>query len=518
MTFRTCTGDPARPRHSPSRARLAGILAAVAAPPQIVAEAPFMTGPTAVDGRLADRLIAAALAGGGDHAELFFEYRRSLHLALDDGRVRSVGAGVDVGLGVRVMSGEAVGLAFAESLEPADMLAAARTAGQVARAGTRTTRGARPPRTTRRGPVRRPGLPGDAAVDVPAGDGVAVLRRIDRAARLASPAVVRVDASLAAVHREVLVVASGGPMLHDIQPLLRVSAVAVVERGGRREAGVSGGGGRVGLEYFQRRSPELHADEAVRVALINLDARPAPAGQLPVVLAAGDAGIWLHEAVGHGLEADFLRKGTSSYAGRAGERVASPKVTLVDDATVPHGRGSLAVDDEGVVPRRHLLIEDGVLRGALHDRISARAAGIEPPGAGRRQSFRDVPLPRMSNTWLAAGTDDPDEIVRSVRRGIYAVKFSGGQVNIAAGDFVFAVTEGYLIEDGRITAPLRGVHLIGNGPAALAAVSMVGHDLQMSEGTWTCTKDGQNVPVGVGMPTVKIDRLTVGGTAVPGSA
>jgi TldD protein len=484
----------------------------VATPAQPVSEAPFMTGPTAVDARLADRLLAAALASGGDHAELFFEYRRSLHLALDDGRVRSVGAGVDVGVGIRVMAGDAVGLAYAESLEPAAMLAAARTAGKVAR-----TRGGRPRVVPRvRGPIRRATLPGELAVDAPPTAYAEILRRIDRAARLASPAVVRVEASLATVHRELLVVASGGPMLHDVQPLLRVNAVAVAERNGRREAGVCGGGGRVGLDYFTRRSPEDHAAEAARIALVNLDARPAPAGQLPVVLAAGDAGIWLHEAVGHGLEADFLRKGTSSYAGRTGEQVASPLVTLVDDATVPHGRGSLAVDDEGVVPRRHLLIEDGVLRGALHDRISARAAGIDPPGSGRRQSFRDAPLPRMTNTWLAAGADDPADIVRSVRHGVYAVKFSGGQVNIAAGDFVFAVTEGYLIEDGRLTAPLRGVHLIGNGPAALTSVSMVGHDLQMSEGTWTCTKDGQNVPVGVGMPTVKIDRLTVGGTALPG--
>lgn len=475
-----------------------------------------MTGPAAIDPRLADRLLATALAGGGDHAELFFEYRRSLHLALDDGRIRSVGAGVDVGVGIRVMAGGAVGLAYAESLELAAMLAAARTAGKVARARGVAPRGPRSRRTSLRGPVQRARLPGDSGVDAPASACSEILRRIDRAARLASPSIVRVEASLAAVHREVLVVASGGPMLHDIQPLLRVNAVAVAERNGRREAGVCGGGGRVGLEYFTRRSPESHAEEAARIALVNLDARPAPAGQLPVVLAAGDAGIWLHEAVGHGLEADFLRKGTSSYAGRTGERVASNLVTLIDDATVPHGRGSLAVDDEGVVPRQNLLIENGVLRGALHDRLSARIAGIDPPGSGRRQSFRDVPLPRMSNTWLAAGRDDPAEIIRSVRHGVYAVKFSGGQVNIAAGDFVFAVTEGYLIEDGKLTAPLRGVHLIGNGPAALNSVSMVGHDLQMSEGTWTCTKDGQNVPVGVGMPTVKIDRLTVGGTALPG--
>jgi len=482
--------------------------------PQPPCGAPFMVGATAIDARAADRLLAAALASGGEHAELFFEHRRSLHLALEDGRVRSVGAGVDGGVGIRVVAGGAVGFAYAESLEPAAMLLAARTASRIARArgGVRPPRAARGPRpTTSRGPD----LAGPAGVDAPAAEFAAILHRIDAAARAASPAIVRVEVSLAAVHREILVAVSGGPMIHDVQPLLRVSAVAVVQRGQRREAGSAGGGGRFGLEYFARRSPESLGQEAARIALINLDARAAPAGNLPVVLAAGDAGIWLHEAVGHGLEADFIRKRTSNYSGRSGA-VASELVTLIDDPGVPGGRGSIAVDDEGVVPGPHLLIERGVLRGALHDRLSAAAAGLPPGGSGRRQSFRDTPLPRMTNTWMAAGDEDPADILRSVKLGVYAARFSGGQVNIAAGDFVFALTEGYLIEDGRLTAPLRGVTLIGNGPAALAGVSMVGHDLQMSEGTWTCTKDGQNIPVGVGMPTVKIDRLTIGGTTLPG--
>jgi len=472
-----------------------------------------MVGSTAIDERIADRLLAAALASGGEHAELFFEHRRSLHLALEDGRVRSVGAGVDGGVGIRVVAGGAVGFAYAESLEPAAMLLAARTASRIARA-----RGSVKPQRRTGGVQRASGGPGPgepSGVDAPAAEFAAILRRIDAAARAASPAIVRVEASLAAVHREILIAVSGGPMIHDVQPLLRVSAVAVAQRGTRREAGAAGGGGRVGLEYFLRRSPESLGQEAVRVALVNLDARAAPAGNFPVVLAAGDAGIWLHEAVGHGLEADFIRKRTSNYSGRSGV-VASPHVTLIDDPGVPGGRGSIAVDDEGVVPGPHLLIERGVLRGSLHDRLSAAAAGLPPGGSGRRQSFRDAPLPRMTNTWMAAGDEDPADIVRSVKLGVYAARFSGGQVNIAAGDFVFALTEGYLIEDGRLTAPLRGVNLIGNGPAALAAVSMVGHDLQMSEGTWTCTKEGQNIPVGVGMPTVKIDQLTVGGTTLAG--
>lgn len=501
---------------APAGARAACYTGGMVRPPQPVAPstAPFMAGATAVDARAADRLLAAALASGGEHAELFFEHRRSLHLALEDGRVRSVGAGVDGGVGIRVLAGGAVGHAYAESFEPAAMLLAARTAAGIARArgGVRPSRARS--RVTGAAPARASA--GAAGVDAPAAEFAAILRRIDAAARAASPAIVRVEASLAAVQREILIAVSGGPMIHDVQPLLRVSAVAVAQRGPRREAGSSGGGGRVGLEYFLRRSPESLGQEAARVALINLDARAAPAGALPVVLAPGDAGIWLHEAVGHGLEADFIRKRTSNYSGRSGA-VASPLVTLIDDPGVPGGRGSIAVDDEGVVPGPHLLIERGILRGGLHDRLSAAAAGLAPAGSGRRQSFRDVPLPRMTNTFLAAGDEDPADILRSVRLGVYAARFSGGQVNIAAGDFVFALTEGYLIEDGRLTAPLRGVNLIGNGPAALAAVSMVGHDLQMSEGTWTCTKEGQNVPVGVGMPTVKIDRLTVGGTSLPGA-
>lgn len=509
---RATARGPAAPRRSRGRARpdrrrsaALALCEAAALIHSILVDSSSLAGLPAIDAGLVGRLLGAALATGGEYAELFFEHRSSLHLALEDGRVRSVGAGVDAGVGIRVFAGGAVGFAYAESFEAGPMLAAARTAARVAhgRAAGRAGRGPA---------VATPPAPASGPLLVAPEAAVALLRRVDAAARAASPAIVRVEASLAAVHREIMVVSSEAPPLRDVQPLLRLSVAAIAERGGRREAGSAGGGGRVGLEYFATRSPESFAHEAARIALVNLDARAAPAGTLPVVLAPGDAGIWLHEAVGHGLEADFIRKRSSSYSGREGQRVASSRVTLRDDAGVPGGRGSLAVDDEGVVPGSHLLIDRGVLRGLLHDRLSARAAGVRPNGAGRRQSFRDVPLPRMSNTWLAAGEDDPDDIVRSVKLGVYAARFSGGQVNIASGDFTFALTEGYLIEDGRITAPLRGVHLIGNGPAALAAVSMVGPDLQMSEATWTCTKESQNVPVGVGMPTVKIDGLTIGGT------
>ncbi len=477
--------------------------------PQTAAQARSEGSAIAVDPVVAARLLRAALADGGEYADLFFEHRRSLTITLEDGRVRSVGAGIDAGVGIRVVQGGAVGFGYAESFEPAVMLAAARTAAQVAR-----VRGAPRRRATGAGVAHAIARAAPPEAEAPAAACIEVLRQIDRAARASDPAIVRVEASLSLSRREILVVSSAGDPVRDIQPLLRLGVVVVAQRGGRREAGSAGGGGRTELDDFVRSGPARFGREAARIAVVNLDARDAPAGSLPVVLAPGDAGIWLHEAVGHGLEADFVRKRSSSYCDRLGHVVASDRVTLIDDPGVAQGRGSIAVDDEGVVPGAHLLVDRGVLRGLLHDRSSARAAGLAPTGSGRRQSFRDLPLPRMSNTWMTAGDDDPADIVRSVRRGIYAARFSGGQVNIAAGDFVFALTEGYLIEDGKITAPLRGVNLIGNGPAALAAVSMVGHDLHMSEGTWTCTKDGQQVPVGVGMPTVKIDALTVGGTVL----
>ena len=512
--MRTC--EQASGHHAGTRSRRRALLHCrfVDGAPQTAAQARSASTAIAVDPVVAGQVLSAALADGGEHADLFFEHRRSLRITLEDGRVRSVCVGVDAGVGVRVVQGGALGFAYAESFEPAVMLAAARTAAQVARA-----RGVRRAGTRRAGSASASITRADSAGrEATAAAGVEVLRRIDRAARASDPAIVRVEASLSLVWREILIVSSDGEPVHDLQPLLRLGVAVVAQRGGRREAGSAGGGGRVELEDFTRRDPAYFGQEAARIAVVNLDARAAPAGSLPVVLAPGDAGIWLHEAVGHGLEADFVRKRSSSYCDRLGHVVASTRVTVLDDPGVADGRGSIGVDDEGVVPVAHLLIERGVLRGLLHDRSSARAAGLAPTGSGRRQSFRDLPLPRMSNTWMAAGDDDPADIVRSVRRGIYAVRFSGGQVNIAAGDFVFALTEGYLIEDGKITAPLRGVNLIGNGPAALAAVSMVGHDLHMSEGTWTCTKDGQNVPVGVGMPTVKIDALTVGGTALlPGA-
>jgi TldD protein len=295
---------------------------------------------------------------------------------------------------------------------------------------------------------------------------------------------------------------------------MRFGVSAVAERGGKRESGRSGGGGRKTLAYFDDKSPEWHAREAARQALVLLDARPAPAGQMTVVLAPGDSGILLHEAVGHGLEADFNRKGTSNYSGRIGEVVASPLCTVVDDASILQGRGTINVDDEGITPTRSVLIENGVLLGYMQDRLSARHTKATITGNGRRESFACAPMPRMTNTVLLGGEDDPEDIVKSVQRGVFAKCFGGGQVDISNGDFVFSLTESYLIEDGRLTAPLKGVNLIGNGPETLREVTMLGHDVALSDGIWTCGKDGQSVPVGVGCPTLKIGRITVGGTEI----
>jgi TldD protein len=468
-----------------------------------------MRGPQTISPELASKLLDRALARGGDFADLYFEYRRSASISMEDGRVRSVGGAVDMGVGIRVVEGQGVGYAYSESLEPAAMLEAAETASRIAATGARHP--AVEVQLREAGNVYRVG---DEVIDLEGKQRVELLRRADRAARAASPKVVRVDASLVSVHKEILVISSRGEMVYDIQPMTRISVMAVARNEGRTESGSSSGGGRMGPEYFERMSPEDHGREAARVALLNLDSREAPAGSMPVVLAPGDSGILLHEAVGHGLEADFNRKQTSNYSDRIGQSVASPLVTVVDDPAIASSRGSINVDDEGVLPIEHRLIEAGQLVGYLHDRISAEWFATPPTGSGRREDFRHEPLPRMTNTFMEPGTDDPEDIIRSVERGIYAKKFSGGQVNISNGDFVFSLTEGYLIENGKLTAPLKGVNLIGNGPEALATVSMVGHDFALSDGMWTCGKDGQSVPVGVGMPTVKLDRLTVGGSSV----
>jgi TldD protein len=474
--------------------------------------APFGPRGTApIDVEIARKLLATALSKGGDYADLFYEYSASGSYSYDEGILKAAGRAVTMGLGVRVMKGDATGYAYVEELTPEAMEHAAKTAAQIANeGGAKTPIGLSHKQIASRYPFE------SLSLDVSGLEKRELLARADLAARAADSRVTRVDASLAEEVRELLVASSDGRFVHDVQPLLRFGIRVIVEDGGKRQSGSSGGGGRIGMSYFDEKSPEWHAKEAVRQAVAILDAREAPAGEMEVVLAPGDSGILLHEAVGHGLEADFNRKKTSNYTDQIGQRVASELCTVVDDATLAFSRGAINVDDEGHVPTSSVLIEDGILRGYMHDQHSSEFFKVAPSGNGRRESFKSHPMPRMTNTLLLAGKDDPEEIVRSVKKGIFARKFGGGQVDITNGDFVFSLTESYLIEDGKITAPLKDVNLIGNGPDVMRKVVMLGNDMETSDGIWTCGKDGQSVPVGVGCPTIKISSVTVGGTQMGG--
>ncbi len=474
--------------------------------------APFAAGgATAIDAALANKLLGLALAAGGDYADIYFEFRVSADYALEEEQIRTLGRGITLGLGVRVTKGDATGYAYCEDLAWEKMAHAAKTAGQIAAGG-----GHPPVNIASLSSIPTPSfyaVPTPSLV-VPTQDKLALLRAADKAARAYDPRIVKVEASFAESIKEVLLFTSDGRMATDVQPLMRFGVRAVAEEGTKRQSGSGGGGGRYGLDYFAdaKRDAMAHGREAARIALAMLDARDAPAGEMPVVLGPGDSGILLHEAVGHGLEADFNRKETSNYSGQIGKTVASALCTVVDDATIVNSRGAVNVDDEGYAGQRNVLIENGVLVGYMHDRLSAKHYGIKPTGNGRRESFRSMPLPRMTNTSLLGGKDNPDDIIKSVKRGIYAKRFSGGQVNISNGDFLFSLTESYLIEDGKLTAPLKGVNLIGNGPEVLRRVDMLGSDFELSDGIWTCGKDGQSVPVNVGTPTVRIASITVGGT------
>lgn len=472
--------------------------------------APFDTdGPTPIDAAIAEKLLAIALSRGGDYADLFFEYRAAGGLVFDEGILKSASRGVGMGLGVRVQKGDATGYAYVEQFDWDAMKHAAITAAQIATG----TSGAAPAKIEPRSLPHRYDLP-LVTIDAPGLEKRSLLERAGAAAHAADPRVVKVEASFAEEIREVLVFTSEGTMARDSQPLMRFGVRVIVEKDGKRQEGSSGGGGRATLGYFEGKSPEWHAKQAVDMAVRMLDAEEAPAGTMEVVLAPGDSGILLHEAVGHGLEADFNRKGTSNYSGKIGNEVASELCTVIDDATLLQSRGSINVDDEGNRPETSVLIEKGKLVGYMHDRLSSKFYKLRPSGNGRRESFACVPMPRMTNTILTAGPHDPEEILRSVKRGVFAKKFGGGQVDIANGDFVFSLTESYLVEDGKITTPLKGVNLIGNGPDVLRKVVMLGHDVEASDGIWTCGKDGQSVPVGVGCPTIKISAITVGGTRV----
>ncbi len=454
------------------------------------------------------RVLAVALGRGGDLADVFVEERSEARLVLDDGIVRSASAGTVGGTGVRVLSGERTGYAFTEERAERAVLDAARTAAAIADdprdvAPVRVTRG-------RRRDLYRAPEPGDAYSP---SQRIALVRRAYEAARAVDPRIVHCVVTLEEQVRRITIASSVGVVVDDVQPMTSLRVRCVAEEGGVRTTGNAAWSARRALADLDATLPEDEARSAALQAVGNLAARPAPSGAFPVVLGNAWSGVLLHEAVGHGLEADFNRKGLSRYSGQIGERVASPLVTVIDDGTRAGSRGSLNVDDEGHVSGRSVLIENGILRGYLHDRLSARVMGAEPTGNGRRESYACVPMPRMTDTLMPAGGHDPEEIIRSVERGVYAVRFGGGQVEIGKGDFVFAATEAYLIEGGRVTAPLRDVTLIGNGPEVMSRVTMVGTDFGFSDSAWMCGKDGQSVPVGVGMPTVKISSLTVGGGA-----
>lgn len=459
--------------------------------------------------RLLERCLGEALSAGGEFADLYFESVTATTLGMEEQIVKSASTGTSVGCGVRVIAGERTGYAYTDNLSAERLLQAARTAAMIASGPAKQpVVGFEEKQAPNLYPLPLGGWDLDLAARLE------LIQRADRAARAVDNRIVQVRASYAEELRRVMVVGSDGAFASDVQPLARLNVFVIAQENGVSTRGTAGGGGRAGVEQFVGgKSPEQMAQEAARGAVLQLGARPAPAGEMPVVLGPGWPGILLHEAVGHGLEADFNRKGTSAFSGLVGKAVASSKVTVVDNGRMPGRRGSLNVDDEGSETQETVLIENGILKGYLTDKLSARLTGTANTGSGRRESYQCIPMPRMTNTYMLAGEDDPEEILRSVKRGLYAVNFGGGQVDITNGKFVFTASEAYLIEDGKVTAPVRDATLIGNGPEALRYVSMVGHDLRLDEGIGTCGKAGQSVPVGVGMPTIKLDKMTVGGTA-----
>ena len=465
--------------------------------------------PHALDERRLDRVFGQMMTHKLDYADLYFQYSRAEGWSLEEGIVKSGSFGIDQGVGVRAVSGEKTAFAYSDDIS----LTALEGAAQATRAIAQSGGSRRVPALHGKAALRNSlYLPHDPIASLPAADKVALLERVERQARALDPRVTQVMASLAGEYEVVLVARSDGLINADIRPLVRLSIQVIVEQNGRREQGVSGGGGRYDYAYFTDEIVSGYAREAVRQAVVNLDARPAPAGEMTVVLGPGWPGILLHEAVGHGLEGDFNRTGSSAFAGRVGERVASPGVTVIDDGTIANRRGSLNMDDEGNPTRRTVLIEDGILQGYLQDTLNARLMGVNVTGNARRESYAHLPMPRMTNTMMLNGDKTRDEIIASVKRGLYAANFGGGQVDITNGKFVFSTTEAYMIEDGKLTYPVKGATLIGNGPDALTRVSMIGNDLALDSGVGTCGKEGQSVPVGVGQPTLRIDGLTVGGT------
>ena len=444
---------------------------------------------------------------GCDFADLYFQYAKQESWSLDEGKVKTGSFSIDRGVGLRSVVGEKTAFAYSEDLTAKAILGAADVVSAIGRRGqsiasidawkTKTAKALYQPI--------------DPVAQLADAEKVLILEKADKAARNQDSHVCEVIASLSAVYEVILIVTSDGRQIPDVRPLVRLNVSVIVEKDGKRERGSMGGGGRFALDHFDDALIEHYAHEAVRQALVSLEAIDSPAGTMEVVLGAGWPGILLHEAVGHGLEGDFNRKGTSAFTGRIGEQVASPLCTVVDDGTLADRRGSLTVDDEGNETKNTVLIEDGILRGYMQDEHNARLMNMERTGNGRRESFAHLPMPRMTNTYMHAGQHEPEEIISSVKNGLYAVNFGGGQVDITSGKFVFSSSEAYLIEDGKITAPVKGATLIGNGPQAMQTISMLGNDLKLDSGVGVCGKDGQSVPVGVGQPTLKMDALTVGG-------
>jgi TldD protein len=465
--------------------------------------------------QLNEAALARALGTIGEHkvddADLYFQYTRHEGWSLEEGIVKSGSFSIDQGVGVRAVVGEKTAFAYSDDISEAALQDAARTVRSIAAAGQ--SRRVKVGRATNVAKSRLLYAPLDPIATLDSTQKVALLEKVEQMARARDPRVVQVMAGVAAEYDVVMVARADGTRAADVRPLVRLSVTVIAEQNGRREVGSGGGGGRFGLGYFQDAQLTQYVDQAVNAALTNLESRPVPAGQMTVVLGSGWPGVMLHEAVGHGLEGDFNRKGSSTFSGRIGQRVAAKGVTVLDDGTIADRRGSLNIDDEGNTSQRNVLIEDGILRGYMQDSLNARLTGVKPTGNGRRESYAHVPMPRMTNTYMLAGDKTKEEIVASIKRGLYASNFGGGQVDITSGKFVFSASEAFWVENGKILYPVKGATLIGNGPDALTRISMIGNDLQLDTGVGTCGKEGQSVPVGVGQPTLRIEGLTVGGTA-----
>jgi TldD protein len=467
--------------------------------------------PFGLDETHLSRALSEIRAHKVDEADLYFQYTRSEGWSLEEGIVKTGSFSIDQGVGVRAVSGEKTAFAYSDDISEASLLDAARTVRSIAVANGGRVKVKTPPPHI----ASSRSLYGaqDPIMSLDSTAKVKLLERVEQMAKAKDPRVAQVMAGLASEYDVVLVARADGTIAADVRPLVRVSVTVIAEQNGRREMGSGGGGGRFGLAYFDDAQLQSYVDDAVKAALTNLESRPAPAGEMTVVLGPGWPGILLHEAIGHGLEGDFNRKGSSAFSGRIGQRVAAKGVTVLDDGTIADRRGSLNVDDEGNPSQRNVLIEDGILRGYIQDAMNARLMGVAPTGNGRRESYAHIPMPRMTNTYMLGGDRAPEEIVASIEKGLYATNFGGGQVDITSGKFVFSASEAYWVENGKIQYPVKGATIVGNGPDALTRVTMIGNDMKLDTGVGTCGKEGQSVPVGVGQPTLRIDGLTVGGTA-----